>query len=237
MGVIVSSITKSHWVELVVRSIIFGLSLGSYIVDRLTNTEIFKHIVNGIILVFFTYKMIARLIPNVKESMGNQKIFKQNYTQIENLKRGIIGYNKKHGDRIALAVAIVWLLLNLNIFILYFCGIIDKDLLMVIAMAFSVCDLICVLVVCPFQKIFMRNKCCNTCRIYNWDFPMMFTPLWVAPSILNYILVIQSFIVLGHWEWHHYKHPERFYEESNGCLSCSNCKELMCKNKLRKVNM
>lgn len=230
-----TAITKSHWVELVIRSIIFLLALVSYIVCKVTEGELFKYIVNGIILVFFTYKMIARLIPNIKESMGNQKIFKKNYTPIENLKKGIIGYNKKEGNRLALIVGIVWVLLNCICFVLYFCGVIDRDLMMVIAMFFSVCDLICVLVICPFQKIFMRNKCCNTCRIYNWDFPMMFTPLWVVPSVLNYILVVQSFIVLGHWEWHHRKYPERFYEETNSCLSCKSCKELMCKNRLRKV--
>lgn len=231
-----TKITKNHWIELIIRSFIFILTVCGYVVNRISNIEIIKEIANGVILVFFTYKMVTRLIPNIKESMGNQKIFKRNYTQIENLKKGIIGYNKKNGNRVALAVAIVWLLFNSIFFVLYFCGIIDRDLMMVIAMFFSVCDLICILVVCPFQRIFMRNKCCNTCRIYNWDFPMMFTPLWVVPDILNYILVVQSFIVLGHWEWHHWKHPERFYEETNYNLRCSECKELMCKNRLRKVN-
>ncbi len=180
--------------------------------------------------------MIARLIPNIKESIGNQKIFKSCYTQIENLKKGIIGYNKKEGNRVAILVAIVWMLLNCIFFVLYFCGVIDRDLMMVIAMFFSVCDLVCILVVCPFQLLFMRNKCCNTCRIYNWDFAMMFTPLWVVPSVINYVLAGLSLIVLGHWEWHHKKYPERFYEDTNSCLNCANCKELMCKNRLRKVN-
>ena len=230
-----SSITKKHWIELVVRSIIFLLTLTSYIVDKLMECEIFKYIMHGIIVIFFSYKMIARLIPNIRESMGNQKIFKKNYTPVENMKKGIIGYNKKEGNRVAISVAIVWLLLNIVFFVLYFCGVIDRDLMFVIAMFFSVCDLLCVLIVCPFQLLFMRNKCCNTCRIYNWDFAMMFTPLWVVPSVLNYILVLQSLIVLGHWEWHHKKYSERFYEESNVCLSCKNCKEFMCKNRLRKV--
>lgn len=82
----------------------------------------------------------------------------------------------------------------------------------------------------------MRNKCCTTCRIYNWDFAMMFTPLWVVPDLLNYYLVGLSLIVFFHWEINHYKHPERFYEETNYNLRCSECKELMCKNRLRKVN-
>ena len=241
-----TSITKSHWIEFVIRSCIFILTLVGYLVDIISNIEIVKQISHLIILIYFTYQMVSRLIPNKKSSMGNQKVFGRNYTQIEDIREGIKGYKKspdkyslhyrKEGNRVALAVGIVWLLLNGIIFSLYFNHIIDRDLLMVIAMAFSVCDLICILVVCPFQLLFMRNKCCTTCRIYNWDFGMMFTPLWVAPSVLNYVLVILSLIVFFHWEINHYKHPERFYEETNSCLRCHDCKELMCKNKLRKVN-
>ena len=107
-----TKITKNHWIELIIRSFIFILTVCGYVVNRISNIEIIKEIANGVILVFFTYKMVTRLIPNIKESMGNQKIFKRNYTQIENLKKGIIGYNKKNGNRVALAVAIVWLLFN-----------------------------------------------------------------------------------------------------------------------------
>lgn len=231
-----TSITKSHWIEFIIRSCIFILTLVGYLIDIISDMEIVKQISHWVIGIYFTYQMVSRLIPNKNHSMGNQKVFGRNYTQIENLKRGIIGYNKKNGNRVAFAVAIVWLLLNLNIFILYFCGVIDRDLLMVLAMVFSVCDLICVLFICPFQLLFMRNKCCTTCRIYNWDFAMMFTPLWVVPSVLNYLLVILSFVVLVHWEINHHKHPERFYEETNYNLRCLECKELMCKNRLRKVN-
>lgn len=230
-----TTITKSHWIEFIIRSCVFILTLVGYLVNIISNIEIVKQISHRIIGVYFTYQMIFRLIPNKNHSMGNQKIFKRNYTP-EDIKEGIIRYNKKNGNRVAFAVAIVWLLLNLNIFILYFCGVIDKDLLMVIAMAFSVCDLICVLFICPFQLLFMRNKCCNTCRIYNWDFAMMFTPLWVVPGLLNYYLVCLSLIVFFHWEINHHRHPERFYENTNSCLSCKNCKELMCKNKWRRVS-
>ena len=228
-------ITKSHWVELIIRSIIFLMTTAAYIIQRITDKIWFQYIVYGIILVFFMYKMIRRLIPNKKASKGNQKVFEYSYTPFEKLKEGIMGIKKKEGNREAWSVAIVWLLLNGIIFTLYFCNVFDKGLLMVIAMAFSVCDIICILAVCPFQRIFMRNKCCNTCRIYNWDFAMMFTPLWVIPSFVNCLLVIQSLIVFVHWELTHKKHPERFYEETNCSLNCKNCKELMCKNKLRKV--
>ena len=189
-----TQITRNHWIELIIRSVIFLLTVSAYIVEKITRNPTFQYVIYGIIVLFFSYKMIARLIPNKKESMGNQKVFAKNYTLIDDFKKGIKGITKE-GNRTALIVAIVWLLGNCSIFILYFSDVIDKGMLMVVAMAFAVCDLICILGICPFQRVFMMNKCCNTCRIYNWDFAMMFTPLWVAPSIVNYILVFQSLVV------------------------------------------
>lgn len=232
---IMTAITKKHWIELIIRCVILLSTIASCIVQRITNVIIFQQVVYCIIFVFFTYKMISRLIPSKNKSMGNQKIFKQNCNSAKRINENVLKMSSKEGNRVAAIVAIVWLLANCSVFILYFCKVFDRDIMMIIAMAFSVCDLVCVLGICPFQKIFMRNKCCNTCRIYNWDFAMMFTPLWVMPSVMNYTLVLQSIIVLIHWELHHKKYPDRFYEEFNELLKCKNCKELMCKNKLRKV--
>lgn len=167
------------------------------------------------------------MIPKKIESMGNQKIFLKNYIPTG---KKIIKDNKS-----AIIVATVWIALNAIFWTLYLTKVVNKDFMFLLSMFFAVCDLICVLVVCPFQKWFMRNKCCNTCRIYNWDFAMMFTPLVVIPNIFNYSLVIMSWIVLAHWEISHRLFPERFYEKSNKNLKCENCKEMMCKNKLRYV--
>ena len=64
---------------------------------------------------------------------------------------------------------------------------------------------------------------------------MMFTPLIVIPNFYNYSLVFLSLIILLTWEISYNKHTERFHEETNEFLKCKNCKELLCKNKLRKV--
>ena len=159
--------------------------------------------------------------------MGNQKLFAKNYVATDT------SINKDHKS--AIIVGLVWLSLNSIFFALYFANIISKEFMLILAMLFAVCDLVCILFFCPFQKWFMKNKCCNTCRIYNWDFAMMFTPLWIVPSFYNYSLVIMSIIVLIIWEVSYHKHFERFHEETNESLKCKNCKEFMCKNKLRIV--
>ena len=64
---------------------------------------------------------------------------------------------------------------------------------------------------------------------------MRFTPLIVIPNFYNYSLVLLSLIILVVWEYNYQKYPKRFHDETNDFIKCKNCKELMCKNKLRKV--
>ena len=102
---------------------------------------------------------------------------------------------------------------------------------MLIALAYSVCDMICILFFCPFQTWFMKNRCCATCRIYNWDFAMMFTPLLFVPHFYTWSLLGIALALLIEWEYLLHKYPERFSESTNQCLSCANCPEKLCHHK------
>ncbi len=64
---------------------------------------------------------------------------------------------------------------------------------------------------------------------------MMFTPLIFIPNFYNYALVLLSLVVLFICEINYYLHTERFHEETNENIKCKNCKEFMCKNKLRVI--
>ena len=82
------------------------------------------------------------------------------------------------------------------------------------------------------QTWFMRNKCCGTCRMYNWDFPMIFTPLvFLYSDPVSWIMVGLSFTLLAEWEILYHVFPERFTENTNRSLSCANCKEKLCHHK------
>ena len=80
----------------------------------------------------------------------------------------------------------------------------------------------------------MKNKCCTTCRIYNWDYIMMFTPLLFLVAkpgpILHYILIALALVILIIWEITYKIHPERFTENTNENLTCKNCKEKLCQH-------
>ena len=126
-------------------------------------------------------------------------------------------------------VFILWTGLTIVIGMLYIFKIISYKEIFLISNFFYLCDLICVLFFCPFQKYLLHNKCCATCRIFNWDHVMMFSPFVFVCGFYTWSLVLLSLISMLVWEFTYYAHPERFFEESNKALKCKNCKEKMCR--------
>ena len=233
-----SKISALHCFKLCFRSLLFVLVLAIYIANRVVRSDSFIHtikahiknthidpiMINFITLVFVV-EMILRFFPSSLESMGFQKQFKKNFIPTSEPRPA---KSRNHG---VLAVAIAWILLNTAVGVLYFTGIIDSGMLILISLAYSVCDMICILFFCPFQTWFMKNKCCGSCRIYNWDFAMMFTPCLFIPNPYTITLCGIAFLLLIYWEVMAFRHPERFSEQSNGCLSCANCTEKLCHHK------
>lgn len=225
MNTKISKISLLHYFKLILRSLFFVLVLVFYILDR-TAVLTQNLVLPMIVWTFFMLGMLLRFFPSRLESMGCQKQFKRNYEPIEEGRMP-----KNQSWKTTALVAVLWLLLNLVFGALYFAGIFDRGILILIALAFSVCDIICILFFCPFQTWFMKNRCCSTCRIYNWDFAMMFTPLVFIPSWYTYSLLACSLALLLRWEITYRFHPERFSTYTNKCLDCSCCKEKLCSHK------
>ena len=128
-------------------------------------------------------------------------------------------------------VALIWIVFNGIIGALRMNDIIDDGIMILLCSAYSVCDLICILFFCPFQSWLMKNKCCGSCRIYNWDYAMMFTPLFFVQWSYAWSLLVLSIALLIRWEITFYRHPERFSENTNEYLRCVNCREKLCTHK------
>lgn len=171
-------------------------------------------------------EMILRLFPSHTESMGCQRQFASNYKPT-----GHEPVMPRNQHRAVIGIVMAWLILNCAIGVLYFTHVLDSDILLLISLAYSVCDMICILLFCPFQVWFLKNKCCTTCRIYNWDFAMMFTPLVFIPHVYTWSLLAMGLVLLLRWEITFCRHPERFYECSNNSLNCANCQERLCNQK------
>ena len=136
--------------------------------------------------------------------------------------------------RAAYRVLILWVLLLSVIGALYFTGVIDHKWLFMISAAFYVCDLVCVLIWCPFRLI-VGTRCCTTCRIYNWDHMMMFTPMMFIISGYCSSLLLLALAIFAVWEACVMIYPERFWEKSNAALKCSECTDKLCTQYCKKL--
>ncbi len=228
----ISRISALHYFKLVFRSLLLLGALVLYILHRIRNSpDPFggvedEPLILTIIWLVFALEMLLRFFPSKTESMGCQKIFPRNYKPVENTPKTL-----PSTWRSTLAIAAAWLGLNAVFGTLYFLDIFDAGIILLIALAYSVCDMICILFYCPFQTIFMKNKCCGSCRIYNWDYAMMFTPLLFVPNFYAQSLFALGLLLLIEWEIAYARKPERFFECSNQSLSCANCPEKLCHHK------
>ena len=180
--------------------------------------------------------MVSQLFPVKNIALGSQKFFKEKFRpaihkllDFDKLKEFIKNTNKAAGRVLA-----IWLLFIGAISALKAFKVIENKHLFLISVAFYVCDLICVLIWCPF-RLMLGNKCCTTCRIFNWDHMMMFTPMLLVGSFFSISLLVMAIIDFAAWEITIYLHPERFWEHSNMALKCSECTDKLCTQYCQKL--
>ncbi len=237
-----SKLRKAYIARLVGRCIVLVLAVLLYILkpdhlNVLHGMNFFRefsplHILWGIWIV----DMVCQLVPMKKHiPLGSQKLFKEHYRpsgekiNYEKLKNHVITTTKS-----AYKVFVIWFVAILIIGLVYYFGILKTEHLFLISVAFYVCDLICVLIWCPF-RLLMKNRCCTTCRIFNWDHMMMFTPMLFVNSFYSVSLMLLAFIVWVLWEGSVMLYPERFWERSNTALRCSECTDKLCTQYCRKL--
>lgn len=230
-----SVISAMHYFKLVYRSLLFLGALTYWLIGKFNNVESpfddveHKPVILIVIWIVFAVEMVLRFFPSKTESMGCQKQFKKN----------LIPTGETHPKRMSgkrtFAVALVWIVLNAIIGALYRFGVYDSGVLLLVSLLFAVCDMICILFFCPFQTWFMKNKCCTTCRIFNWDHLMMFLPIISVNSFFSWSLVLFAFAIWLVWEICVFTYPERFWENSNMALKCSECTDKLCTQYCRKL--
>lgn len=173
--------------------------------------------------------MVQQLFPmKTKLALGSQKMFAFRFRPAKK----DIPYNElksyiKTLNAGAVKVLIVWSTFIAVLAALYFTGVFDGKIMFLFSVAFYVCDLICVLVWCPFRLI-MKNRCCTTCRIFNWDHIMMFSPIVFIGGFFAVSLSVMGFICLLVWELNILRHPQRFSDKTNAALKCSECTDKLC---------
>ena len=180
--------------------------------------------------------MFQQIIPvRNKLPLGSMKLFANRFHPIRDrinyqaLREYIITTTKA-----AYKIFLIWVVGILCAGLLYWNGIIDKGLLLVLSVVFYVCDLICVLIWCPF-RLMIRTRCCTTCRIFNWDHLMMFAHLVLIGGFYAVSLVTVAFLAWLVWEICIMMYPERFWDKSNLALKCSECTDKLCSQYCQKI--
>ena len=237
-----SPIRKRYMLRLVLRCIVLVLCTVLWIADP-AEFEILKGMnffrcLSPLHLLWAVWvmDMVQQIIPLKNQvPLGSQKLFANRFRPIrkkinyEALRSYIVTTTKA-----AYKVFLLWWLLIAVIGLLHFGGVVNKTGLFLISVIFYVCDLICVLIWCPFRLI-MRNRCCTTCRIFNWDHLMMFTPLLFIGSFYTWSLLAVAVAVWALWEACVLLFPERFWEGTNAALQCSQCVDKLCTQYCRKL--
>jgi len=237
-----SEIRRNYILRFIFRIIVFIICIIIYFVSPksfsiLENFNFFKDFsVFHILWIVWIFDMIMQIIP-VKDKipLGSQKLFANRFRPIrEKINKKALKEYISFTTKGAYKVFILWILLIGSIGTLYFSKIIDENHLLLISVFFYVCDLFCVLIWCPFRLI-MKNKCCTTCRIFNWDHLMMFSPLIFAGGFYALSLFCFSLIVFCVWELCVLIYPERFWEMTNISLKCSECTDKLCTQYCQKL--
>lgn len=237
-----SATRKRYVARLVGRCLIFVLCGLMYLYRRdyfavMDGLNFFKSFSPlHLLWIIWAADMFLQIIPiKNKVPLGSQKLFVNRFRPIrekinyEALRSYIVSTTKA-----AYKVFLIWCLLIGAIGVLYYFGVIQKAGLLMISVLFYVCDLICVLIWCPFRLI-MKNRCCTTCRIFNWDHLMMFSPLIFAGGFYAGSLVLMAFAAWLVWELCVMMYPERFWDHSNAALKCSACTDKLCTQYCQKL--
>ncbi len=173
------------------------------------------------IWLYFAYEVIRYILPVFNISVACGKHFVKNFKPTEYFKKHKIkGLIKENAKPLVIALMYGGMILILGY--LKIKGIFDEYWIYLFVFFFHFSDHFCINVWCPFRT-YLKNRCCVTCRIYNWDPIMKFAILLFVPGVFQYSLVALGLIALIQWEILHKQHPERFYQLTNANLTCGNC--------------
>lgn len=231
---------KESKIRFIIRSILFIILIIFFIRDNniilsiLNYKIIFNIKIYHIIWLYLVLEMIFLIIPYTNNHSYNGKLFAKHYIEVENYNKEKLDKYIEKCNKQARRVLIVWTLFNLFIYAIYKKYNLSKSYVFLVFMFYYWLDMFCVNIWCPFHKLFFKSKCCNECRIYNWDHVMLFTPLVFIKSFWTYSLFVLSLFVFFQWEYMIKVHPERFSPVSNKKLQCKYCNYNCRFNKIKK---
>jgi hypothetical protein len=227
-----------YGIKLAIRIVLFVAAVLFHISDKnsliisggLTFNGGFKPV--HFIWFILAVEMIQKFFPNKWMSLGCRRQFKTAYRPGRGGPSSVkIASLMREENAAAKEVLAFWLGGNAVVGVLHWAKLLSESDLVLLCLFYSVCDLVCVLFYCPFQSLVMKNRCCVTCRIFNWDSLMSVTPLVFIPGAFSGSLLLLAAASLIRWEMTYFRYPQRFMVESNANLQCAHCEEKLCRLK------
>ena len=234
-----SYMRHKYWARLWGRLLTFLLTVWAYLAKPemfllLREPNLFHHLsILHVLWVIWIADMLLQLRPaRAVMALGSQKTFGRYYvpSSRSDVQEALSRYIRQ-SNRGALKVFVVWGLVAAVIGFLTHFGIYGEAEIFLSVVFFYLCDLICVLIWCPFRVFLMKNRCCSTCRIFNWDHLMMFIPFAFLPGSYGWSLLGLSILVFAVWEITFLLHPERFWDGTNQAIRCNHCTDRLCGKK------
>ena len=184
--------------------------------------------------------MMYRIIPNKSLPIGARKHFALSFAKSEATDEEISEARRilRKQSKGAILSGLSYLIItSVIIYILWINSALTPGAILLLVLIYSVLDLLFILFFCPLKHLFMKNRCCSTCRIYNWDCLMICLPLIIFPSIYSIVLVAMAVIVFLRWEIALWRNPHFFVDKINENLSCAKCDNAICVRKTRHGGM
>ena len=231
-----------HIFRLIFHVLLLAAALALYFIDieRLNFVTVLYQGLDGaylwIVWATLAIPMLFRIFPNRRIAIGARKHFACSYDPVAQIVSGAEELPKaiKHLHKGAFLSGFGWLVITAAIlFMLFHLGMLIPSAVLILTLVYAVVDLVFVLFFCPLRTLFMRNRCCVTCRIHNWDYFMKCAPMILFPSIYSISLVVLSAIVILCWEIALRRNPHFFSRETNNSLHCSACLDKLCQLRIK----
>lgn len=188
-----------------------------------------------VVWVALAVPMLFRLIPNRRIAIGARKHFSCSYASVDASRVGELHSMTKRMHKGAAFCALGWLAITTAmLFALHLLDMLSPATVLIVALTYAVVDIVFVLFFCPFRTLFMRNQCCTTCRIHNWDYFMKCAPLILFPSAFSISLFAISAAMVVSWEIAIRRNPHYFMRQTNKSLHCGVCLDKLCQFNIKR---
>lgn len=185
-----------------------------------------------VFFIYFILDSFSIIFPFWNNDIYSSKMTKRMYIERENYNIETLKAPKKRNNIKALIIFMLYVSMIISIAFLYnYFSWFNRGIIYLLFFGINLGDYFCILIWCPFRELFLKNTCCNTCRISNWDRLMKVSILLIIPNFYTLTINVIALVIFLYWEYQHQFHTERFYRVSNKRLLCSSCNIKTCKTK------